>query len=385
MLHPNNKQETKMFSYVGASRFAYNWSLEQEEDNYKQGESFLSDGELRKRFTKLKRQEEYFWLNDISNNVTKQAIKDAVTAYKRFFENKSKYPRFKSRKHSKKSFYVDTAKIKITNTHVKLEKLSNSKRKNRQKLNYVRLAEKNRIPADAKYVNPRVTFDGLNWWLSVEVEYEDAPVIQNNSEGVGIDLGIKDLAICSDGVTYGNINKTDDKIKKLKKRKRRLQRSTSRSYEKNKKGESYCKTSNVIKKEKLMLITSRKITNKRRNYLHQVTTDIIKREPSFISMENLNVKGMLTNKHLSKAVQEQGLYEFKRQIEYKCFWRGIPFVTVDRWFPSSKLCNCCGSIKKDLKLSDRTYKCSCGYIADRDYNAALNIRDEGKRLLLQCS
>lgn len=385
MLHPNNKQKTKMFFYVGASRFAYNWALEQEEQNHKQGKPFLSDGELRKRFTKLKQQEEYFWLNDISNNVTKQAIKDAVMAYKWFFDGKAKHPRFKSKKHSKKSFYVDTVKIRITNTHVKLEKLSNSKRKNRRKLNYVRLAEKNRIPVDVKYVNPRVTFDGLNWWLSVGVEYEDIPTAQNNNEGIGIDLGVKDLAICSDGVTYSNINKTDDKIKKLEKRKRRLQRSISRGYEKNKKGGSYCKTSNVIKKEKLVLITSRKITNKRRNYIHQTTTDIIKREPSFISVENLNIKGMMSNKHLSKAIQEQSLYEVRRQLEYKCLWNNIPFIVIDRWFPSSKLCNCCGNIKKDLKLSDRTYKCSCGYIADRDYNAALNIRDEGKRLLLQCS
>lgn len=385
MLHPNNKQQTKMFAYVDAARFAYNWTLEQEENNYKNGNSFILDGELRKRFTLLKQQPEYSWLNDISNNVTKQAIKDAVTAYKWFFEGKVKHPRFKSRKHSKKSFYVDTAKIRITNTHVKLEKISNSKRKNRQKLNYVKLAEKNRIPVDAKYVNPRVTFDGLNWWLSVGIEYEDMPAVQNNSEGIGIDLGVKDLAICSDNVTYSNINKTDDKIKKLERRKRRLQRSVSRSYEKNKKGESYRKTSNVIKKEKLVLITSRKITNKRRNYIHQTTTDIIKREPSFISVEDLSIKGMMSNKHLSKAIQEQNLYEVRRQLEYKCLWNNIPFIVIDRWFPSSKLCNCCGNIKKDLKLSDRIYKCDCGYVSDRDYNAALNIRDEGHRLLLQNS
>lgn len=386
MLHPNNKQQTKMFAYVDAARYAYNWALEQEENNYKNGNSFISDGELRKCFTLLKQQPEYSWLNDISNNVTKQAIKDAVLAYKRFFNGKSKHPRFKSRKHSKKSFYIDTAKIDITETHVRIEKISSSlKKANRRKLNYVRLAEKNRIPLNSKYVNPRVTFDGLHWWLSVGIEQEDIQSIQRINDGIGIDLGVKDLAICSDGVAYNNINKTDNRIKKLKKRKRRLQRSISRSYEKNKKGESYCKTSNVIKKEKLVLITSRKITNKRRNYIHQTTTDIIKREPNFISVEDLNIKGMMSNKHLSKAIQEQNLYEVKRQLEYKCMWNNIPFIVIDRWFPSSKLCNCCGNIKKDLKLSDRIYKCDCGYISDRDYNAALNIRDEGHRLLLQNS
>lgn len=385
MLLPNNKQQTKMFLFVGAARFAYNWALEQEEKNYQQGDSFIYDGELRKQFTQLKQQKEYSWLNCISKNVTKQAIKDAVIAYQRFFDRKAQHPKYKSRKHSKKSFFQDPIKIQITETHVKLEKISDSKRKNRQKLNYIRFAEKSRIPTGVKYANPRVSYDGLNWWLSVGVEQEDIQPTQNTNAGIGIDLGVKDLATCSDGVTYSNINKADDKIKKLEKRKRRLQRSISRSYEKNKKGGSYCKTSNVIKKERLMLVTSRRLTNKRKDYLHQVTISIIKREPSFISVEDLNAKGMLSNKHLSKAVQEQEFHEFKRQLEYKCLWHSIPFIMIDRWFPSSKLCNCCGSIKKDLKLSDRTYKCECGYVSDRDYNAALNIRDEGKKLLLQCS
>ena len=211
------------------------------------------------------------------------------------------------------------------------------------------------------------------------IHYEDSTAIPSN-DGIGIDLGIKDLAICSDSNKYKNINKTQ-KVKKLEKQKRRLQRSISRSYEKNKKGESYCKTNNVIKKEKLLLKLNHRLTNIRKDYLHQTTSGIIKREPSFICIEDLNVSGMMKNKHLSKAVQQQGFYEFRRQIEYKSAWNNIPVIIADRFFPSSKLCSCCGSIKKDLKLSDRIYKCECGNVIDRDFQAALNLKRYGKNVL----
>lgn len=215
------------------------------------------------------------------------------------------------------------------------------------------------------------------------MEYEDCTDIPSN-EGIGIDLGIKDLAICSDKHKYQNINKTQ-KIKKLEKRKRRLQRSVSRKYEKNKKGESYCKTSNIIKREKELLKLNHRLTNIRQNYLHQTTSEIIKREPSFICIEDLNVKGMMKNKHLSKAIQQQKLYEFRRQIEYKSAWNNIKVIIADRFFPSSKLCSCCGNIKKDLKLSDRIYKCKCGNIIDRDYQASLNLKRYGEMVLEQQS
>ena len=201
---------------------------------------------------------------------------------------------------------------------------------------------------------------------------------------MGIDLGIKDLAICSDGKTYRNNNKTE-RAKKLEKRKRRLQRSISRKYEKNKKGVSYCKTSNIIKSEKELLKLNHKLTNIRQNYLHQTTTDIIKRKPSFIVLEDLNVSGMMKNRHLSKAVQQQKLHEFRRKIEYKSEWNGIKVVIADRFFPSSKMCSCCGNIKKDLKLSDRIYRCECGNVIDRDYQAALNLKRYGEMVLEQQS
>ena len=382
-LRPNNKQLTKLFQYAGCTRFAYNWTIAREQENYKQGNKFLSDNELRKEFTQLKKQENYKWLNKISNNVTKQAIKDACNSYKRFFKGQSKYPKFKSKKNSKQSFYQDNVKIQFTDTHVKVEGFAVNKKKNKQKLNWIKLCEKGRIPTNCKYMNPRITCDGLNWWLSVGVEVDDNKSIPTN-EGIGIDLGLKDLAICSDGNTYKNINKTN-KVKKIEKRKRRLQRSISRKYNMNKEGVRYKKTSNIIKREKELLKVIKRLTNIRHNYLHQVTSEIVKRKPSFICIEDLNVSGMMKNKHLSKAIQQQGFYEFRRQIQYKSEWNNIPVIIADRFFPSSKLCSCCGEIKKDLRLSDRIYRCDCGNIIDRDFQASLNLKQYGENVLKQKS
>ena len=380
-LSPNNKQLTKLFQYAGCARFAYNWAITREQENYKQGGKFLSDSKLRKEFTQLKKLEKYKWLNEVSNDATKQAIKDACNAYKRFFKGQCKYPKFKNKKRSTPSFYQDNIKIQFTNTHVKIEKFSTSKKRNKQKLNWIKLCEKARIPIGCKYMNPRFTYDGLYWYVSVRIEVDDNTTLPLN-EGVGIDLGIKDLAICSDGNTYKNINKTQ-RLKKLEKRKRRLQRSISRRYEKNKKGVSYCKTSNIIKREKELLKLVKRLTNVRQNYLHQITSEIVKRKPSFICIEDLNVSGMMKNRHLSKAVQQQKFYEFRRQIEYKSEWNNITVIMADRFFPSSKLCSCCGNIKKDLKLSDRIYKCECGNVIDRDFQASLNLKTYGENILKQ--
>ena len=383
-LLPNNKQLTKLFQYASCTRFAYNWALAREQENYKEGNKFLQDGELRKEFTQLKKQEDYKWLTKISNNVTKQAIKDACNSYKRFFKGQSKYPKFKSKKRSKPSFYQDGGKIQFTDTHVKVEGFTMSHRKNKQKLNWIKLCEKGRIPTNCKYMNPRITYDGLHWWVSVSVEVDNNTNSPPISEGIGIDLGLKDLAVCSDGNTYKNINKSL-KVKKLEKKKRRLQRSVSRKYNMNKEGVRYKKTSNIIKREKELLKLSKRLTNIRHNHLHQITSEIVKRKPSFICIEDLNVSGMMKNKHLSKAIQQQGLYEFRRQIEYKSDWNNITVIVADRFFPSSKLCSCCGEIKKDLKLPDRIYQCDCGNIIDRDYQASLNLKQYGENVLKQKS
>ena len=383
-LNPNNKQLTKLFQYAGCTRFAYNWTIAREQENYKLGNKFLSDNELRKEFTQLKKHKEYQWLSKISNDVTKQAIKDACNSYKRFFKGLSKYPKFKNKKNSKQSFYQDNVKIQFTDTHVKVEGFSGSKRPNKQRLNWIKLCEKGRIPTNCKYMNPRFTYDGLHWWLSVGVEVDDNTNAPPKSEGVGIDLGLKDLAICFDGNTYKNINKTN-KVKKIEKRKRRLQRSISRKYNMNKEGVRYKKTSNIIKREKELLKVIKRLTNIRRNHLHQITSEIVKRKPSFICIEDLNVSGMMKNKHLSKAIQQQGFYEFRRQIQYKSERNNIPVIIADRFFPSSKLCSCCGEVKKDLKLSDRIYRCDCGNVIDRDYQASLNLKQYGENVLKQKS
>ena len=225
-----------------------------------------------------------------------------------------------------------------------------------------------------------MVYDGIDWFICVGIEMKDNKEIPINN-GVGIDLGIKDLAICSDNHTYKNINKTKE-VKRLKKRKRRLQRKVSRKYELNKKGVCYNKTSNIIKLENQLLKLNHRLTNIRHNYLHQVTTEIINRKPMFIALEDLNVKGMMKNKHLAKAIQEQCFYEFRRIITYKAEWNNIKVIIVPRFYPSSKTCSECGAINKGLKLSDREWVCQeCGVIHDRDYNASVNLMKYGQSIV----
>lgn len=379
MLVPNNRQRTRLFQFAGAARFAYNWALNKEITAYETGEKFISGNDLRKQFTVLRNSAEYSWLSTISNNVTKQAIKDCVDAYTKFFKKQARRPRFKSRRHGDSSFYQDTDKIRITSTHVKLEAIATSKRRNRQRLNWIRLAENGRIPIGVKYAQPRITFDGLNWWFSVTVEFKPEEKPWPYTEAVGIDLGIKNLAVCSDGTVYPNINRIAE-VRRLKKKQRRLQRSTSRKYEMNKKkGGRYSKTRNIIKSEKKLLKLHHRLANIRQNYRHHVTSEIIRRKPRLIVLEDLNVRGMMSNRHISKAVQEQGFYEFRRQIEYKAQWAKIPVTVADRYYPSSKTCVACGHVKKNLRLSERIYHCeNCGNEIDRDLQAAINLRRYGE-------
>lgn len=380
MMIPNNFQQTRMFKTADAARYAYNWTIETERRHHECGGRFIQDGELRTMFTQHKSLPEKQWLYSCSNNATKQSIKDACDAFKGFFKGKRRYPKFKSRKRSEPSFYVDTAKIRFTSTHVKLESIATSTRKNRKKANWIRLAEHGRISVDAKYMNPRVKFDGLNWWITVSYDDEETRSEAHNT-GIGIDLGVKDLAICSDGNVYRNINKSK-KIKKLEKRKRRLQRKVAQKYLKNMKGGRYCKTRNIAKCEKEILRVSRKITNIRKNHMHQTISDIMSREPRFIVLEDLNVSGMMKNKHLSKAVQAQNFRRFREIVEYKCEWHHIQLIIADRFFPSSKTCSRCGVIKRDLTLKDRIYVCdSCGFTIDRDLQAAINLAKYGERIV----
>lgn len=381
MLIPNDKQRTRLFQFAGSARFAYNWALEQEKKNYEAGGNFINDYELRRHFTEFKKEPNNRWLYTISNNVTKQAIKDAVGAYQKFFKGQSKHPKYKSRKRSKPSFYVDPVKIKFTRTHVKLENIAESKKKNRHCANWFRLAEHNRIPMNAKYSNPHVSFDGLNWFLTVGIEIPDPEPAAISNDGIGIDLGVKDLAVCSSGHIYRNINKTS-RVRRLKKKQRMLQRRISRKYNHNKKGESYQKTRNIIRSERQLLRLNHRLTDIRTNHIHQAISEIVKREPSFIVMEDLNVSGMMKNRHLAKSIQEQMLSEFHRIMRYKCAWNGIRFITADRFYASSKICSVCGHKKDYLKLSDRTYHCEhCGTVIDRDFNASMNLFNYGKSIM----
>ncbi|MFT8321393.1 MAG: transposase [Bacillus sp. (in: firmicutes)] len=357
-IKPTKKQEHQLWKSVGTARWAYNWTLGKQEENYKNGGKFISDEFLRKELTVLKQTEEYSWLYDVSNNITKQAIKDACDAYKKFFNNQANKPRFKSRKKSKPSFYNDPIKLKVKKNKVLIEKVG-----------LIKTFEL--LPMGVKYFNPRISFDGKYWYLSVGME-EGVQSTELTDVSLGIDVGVKELAVCSDGRKFKNMNKTKA-VKKAVKRLRRLQRQVSRKYEMNKEGDRFVKTSNIIKIERKVRNLYRRLSNIRTNYLHQTTNDIVKTKPYRIVMETLNIKGMMKNKHLSEAIAKQGLYEFKRQIQYKCEKHGIEFVEADKWYPSSKMCSCCGTVKKNLKLSDRVYQCDCGLIVDRDLNASINL------------
>ncbi|OEG00184.1 transposase, partial [Vulcanibacillus modesticaldus] len=323
-------------------------------------------------------------LNNYSNNVTKQAIKDACDSFTKFFNGYSNFPKFKSKKKSRHSFYQDTEKIKITKTHVKLEKLTTSRKRNKQKFNWIKLAEKGRIPTgkNIKYINPRITYDGLNWWISIGVKEEKENNTSYQTEGIGIDLGVKELAVISNGEKFKNINKSF-KMKKLIKKHKRLQKQISRKYDMNKteiEGREnrykYQKTKNIVKAEKKLKRLYRRIKVIRDDYTHQITTSLVKAKPKYIVIEDLNVSGMLKNKKLARAIFEQSLREFRRKLEYKCKWYDINLIITDRYFPSSKICSNCGHIKLDLKLSNRKYRCdSCGLELDRDLNASINLKD----------
>lgn len=357
-LYPSELQEQKLWQSVGTARFIYNWTLAKQEENYKNGGKFISDNDLRKEITKLKKTE-LIWLNEVSNNVAKQSVKDACDSYKRFFKGLSDKPRFKSRRKSKKSFYNDNCKLKVKEGNLV----------NIEKVGWIKTNEQ--LPIGVKYSNPRISYDNKYWYISVGIEQEEIKE-ELTDVSLGIDLGLKDLAISSDGTVYKNINKTYV-VRKIEKRLKRLQKQVSRKYEQNKKGKEFVKTKNIIKLEKQIQHVHRRLANIRNNYLHQTTTNIVKTKPYRVVIEDLNIKGMMKNRHLSKAISKQGFYEFRRQLEYKCKFRGIELVIADKFYPSSKTCSQCGEIKKDLKLKDRIYNCSCGLSIDRDLNASINL------------
>ncbi len=311
----------------------------------------------------LKKNKDYKWLNEVSAQVTQYAFEDLNNAYDNFFKGLSKHPKFKTKRHSKKSFYVRYDAIKFNHGKVNIEKIGKVK----YKTNY-------NIPNLPKYNNPRCYFDGKYWHLTLGFEHNENQVEINKDLSLGIDLGLMNLAIvnCLEK-PIKNINKSL-RVRKLKKKLKRLQRKVSRKYEANRQENKFIKTKNILKTERQIKLVHRKLNYIRLNHIHQATNKIVKLRPYRIVMEDLNISGMMKNKHLAKAIQEQCFYEFIRQIKYKCEFNGIEFFTADRFYPSSKTCSSCGSVKKDLKLKDRIYVCpKCGLKIDRDKNASVNL------------
>jgi len=369
-LLPNQKQEQLLWEHVNTSRFVWNWGLAFEEGLFKNGEKHLSGYSLKKELVKLKQQEDFKWLNKVSSQTLSGIVLDLDIAYKRFFEKKCNKPKFKKKFKAKSKFPIRYDRMYFKNNCVNIEKIGKIK----YQTDYA-------LPQGIKcrFSNPRIKYENNKWILSFGIEFEkQEQELTNNS--MGIDLGIKDLATISFGdkkIVFKNINKTK-KVKKLKSKLKHLQRKVSRKYHTNNKkkvfDKNWHKSNSILKTEKQIKDIYGRLSNIRKNYTHHCTTELVKLYPCRIVMEDLNIIGMMKNKHLSKAILEQTLYEFKRQIKYKCEWNGIEFVQAGRFYPSSKTCSECGHIKKDLKLSDRIYKCNCcGFEIDRDYNASINL------------
>lgn len=365
-LYPTKEQERLMWKHIGACRFVWNYMLDMQEKLHEQGEKHLSAFDMTCKLKPLKNDGEHEWLYEVSNTSCQTVCQDLEKAYQRFFKKQSGFPKFKSRKRSKPNFPVrsDALYFKCGNASI-------------QKIGKVRYKTDFDIPQGRgqKFSNARISNVNGKWMLSFGIECE-SQVRELNDYSMGIDLGVKDLAVMAyddKKLVFGNINKSR-KMRELKRRKRHLQRSISRKYEANRKGKAYIKTNNIAREEDKLRKLCAKETNIRNNYIHQTTRKLVNLLPKCVVMEDLNVQGMMKNRHLSKAIAEQGFYEFIRQMQYKCEWNGIEFVQVGRFYPSSKTCSDCGSIKHDLKLSERTYVCPvCGLVIDRDYNAAVNL------------
>ena len=308
------------------------------------------------------------WIKEVSSKSVKKSIDNGYTAFTKFFKHQSGYPNYKKKDKSdvKMYFVKNNPKDCFCERH----------RINIPTLGWVKLKEKGYIPTTKDGWEIRsgtVSKKAGKYYVSALVEVPDTKIINNSNEGVGIDLGLKDLAIVSNGKTYKNINKSG-RVRKLEKQLRREQRCLSRKYENLKKGVPTQK-SNIKKQTLRVQKLYHRLNNIRTDYINKVIAEIVKTKPSYITIEDLNISGMMKNKHLSHAVASQKFYEFRTKLKTVCNGNGIELRIVDKWYPSSKLCHCCGVIKKDLKLSDRIYMCDCGYVADRDFNASLNLRD----------
>ena len=369
-INPTSEQKAKINKTIGTCRYVYNFYLDYNKCLHDNGEKFMTG----KSFSVWLNNEyipnnpDKIWIKEVSSKAVKKSIENGCTAFTRFFKHQSGFPKFKKKGKSdvKMYFVKNNPKDCICERH----------RLNIPTLGWVRLKEKGYIPTTKdgwKIKSGMVSVKAGRYYVSVLVEMPDVKVTPNGGEGIGIDLGLKDFAIVSSGKAYGNINKSA-RIRKLEKQLRRAQRCLSRKYEEFKKGES-TQRANIQKQRLKVQKLHQRLDNIRTAYVNKVIAETVKTKPSYIAIEDLNVSGMMKNRHLSKAIASQKFYEFRAKLKTKCDDNGIELRIVDRWYPSSKMCHCCGHVSKDLKLSDRIYRCACGYIADRDFNASLNLRD----------
>ena len=369
-INPTEEQKVKIRKTIGTCRYIYNFYLAHNKGLYDKGEKFMSSNKFRAWLNNeyLPNHPEYSWIKEAYSKAVTQAVNNGQTAFTKFFKHQSGFPIFKKKDKSDVKMYF----VKNNPKDCRCER----HRINIPSLGWVRIKEKGYIPTikDGYVIKSgHVSIKADRYYVSVLIEIPNNKIANHSSEGIGIDFGLKDFAIVSNGKIYKNINKSA-KLKKLEKQLIREQRSLSRKYENVKKGESTQKT-NIPKQRLKVQKLHHRIDNIRTDYINKTIAEIVKTKPSYITIEDLNVSGMMKNKHLSKAVASQKFYEFRTKLQAKCNENGIELRVVDRWFPSSKTCHCCGAIKKDLKLSDRIFKCDCGYIEDRDFNAALNLRD----------
>ena len=369
-INPTEDQKARIHKTIGTCRYVYNFYLAHNKELYENGQKFMSGKSFSVWINNeyLPMHPEYSWIKEVSSKSVKHSIECGCTAFTRFFKHQSAFPKFKKKGKSdvKMYFVKNNPKDCRTERH----------RINIPTLGWVRIKEKGYIPTTKDgYVirSGSVSMKAGRYYVSVLVEIPDTKIADNSNEGIGIDLGLKDFAIVSNGKTYRNINKTA-RVRKLEKQLVREQRCLSRKYENLKKG-GVTQRKNIQKQKLKVQKLHHKIDNIRTDYINKTIAEIVKAKPSYITIEDLNVSGMMKNRHLSKAVTSQKFYEFRAKLKAKCKENGIELRVVDKFYPSSKTCHCCGCIKKDLKLSDRIYRCNCGYVEDRDFNAALNLRD----------
>ena len=369
-INPTEEQKARIRRTIGTCRYVYNFYLGHNKALHDNGEKFMTG----KSFS-LWLNNEYIpdnpdktWIREVYSKAVKKSIEDGCTAFTRFFKHQSDFPKFKKKGKSDVKMYFVRNNPKDCQCERHRLKIPT--------LGWIRIKEKGYIPTTKDGYMIRsgtVSVKAGRFYVSVLVEIPDVNIDNNSNEGIGIDLGLKDFAIISNGKTYRNINKSAG-LKKLEKQLIREQRSLSRKYENLKKGES-TQRANIQKQKLKVQKLHHKMDNIRTDYINKTIAEIVKTKPSYITIEDLNVKGMMKNRCLSKAVASQKFYEFRTRLKAKCDENGIELRVADRFYPSSKTCHHCGSVRKNLKLSDRIYRCECGYVADRDLNAALNLKD----------